>query len=111
MPLSLTHLAVAARLTKTVCPARKPLALLTVTTLEPMPTKVFVMLLERVGFTRWFVPLPIVNTAPLGIFFRENFVEETPEPLRTTLLVRLSPEEIGNVPFPNLTAPPPAAET
>lgn len=86
---------------------------LTVTTLEPVPTKVFVMLLETEGFTWWLVPFPMLKTGccPLGILLRDNFVEETPEPLRTTLLLTLSPEEIWKVPFPNMTAPPPAAET
>lgn len=86
---------------------------LTATTLDPMPTNVFVMLLETEGFTWRLVPFPMLNTgcSPLGILLRDNFVEEMPEPLRTTLLLRLSPEEIEKVPFPNLTAPPPAAET
>lgn len=68
---------------------------LTVTTLEPMPTKAFVMLLVRAGLTWLLVPLPMLNTGcPLEIVLRTNFVEETPEPLRTTLLLTLSPEEI-----------------
>lgn len=51
MPLSLIHFAVAARVTKTVWPALNPLVLLMVTTLEPIPTKLFVMLLDKEGYT------------------------------------------------------------
>lgn len=111
MPLCLIHSAVAARLTNTVCPARKPWELLMVTTLDPIPTNSFVMLLEREALMWLLVPFPMFSTGrPLGILLRTNFVEETPEPLSTTLLLRSSPEEIRKVPFPSTTAPPPAAE-